>query len=140
MKKKDAFERSLELANKSEIAVIGSNGENGYPNIKAMLKMKNEGLKKIWFSTNTSSKRVAQFRKDPKVCVYFVDPLQFKGLMLVGDIGIHQDIKSRKLLWRQGFERYYPLGINDPDYCVLCFTAKWGNYYHKLENITFQIS
>ena len=139
MKKKDAFERSLELANKSEIAVIGSNGENGYPNIKAMLKMKNEGLKKIWFSTNTSSKRVAQFRKDPKVCVYFVDSLQFKGLMLVGDIGIHQDIKSRILLWRQGFERYYPLGINDPDYCVLCFTAKWGNYYHKLENTTFQI-
>jgi general stress protein 26 len=139
MKKKDAFEKSLELANKSEIAMVGSNGDDGYPNIKAMLKMKNEGLKKIWFSTNTSSKRVAQFKKDPKACVYFVDMLKFKGVMLVGEMDIHQDIKSRKLFWKEGFERYFPLGINDPDYCVLCFTAKRGNYYHKFENTTFQI-
>jgi len=139
MKKEEVFERSLELADKSAIAMVGSNSDDGYPNIKAMLKIKNEGLKKIWFSTNISSKRVAQFRKDPKACVYFVDPLQFKGLMLVGEVEIHQDIKSRRLFWRQGFEVYYPLGINDPDYCVLCFTAKWGNYYHKLEKTTFQV-
>jgi len=43
MKKKDAFEKSLELANKSEIAMVGSNSDDGYPNIKAMTKMKNEG-------------------------------------------------------------------------------------------------
>jgi general stress protein 26 len=139
MKQKDAFERSLELANKSEIAMVGSNSDDGFPNIKAMVKMKNEGLKKIWFSTNTSSKRVAQFRRNPKACVYFVDTLQFKGVMLVGDMNIHQDIKSKKVFWRRGFERYYLLDINDPDYCVLCFTAKWGNYYHKLENTTFQV-
>jgi general stress protein 26 len=74
MKKEEVFERSLELANKSDIAMVGSNSDDGYPNIKAMLKIKNEGLKKIWFSTNTSSKRVAQFRKDLRLVSILLTP------------------------------------------------------------------
>jgi general stress protein 26 len=119
--------------------MLGTNSEDGFPNIKAMLKMENEGLKKIWFITNTSSKRVEQIKKNSKVCVYFVDPNEFKGLMLVGNIKIFQDKSSRQRLWREGFERYYPLGVDDPDYSVLCFTGLWSNFYHGLSNIDFEI-
>jgi general stress protein 26 len=103
------------------------------------LNLKHEGLKHIWFSTNTSSKRVQQIKKDKRACVYYVDENNFRGLMLVGTIDILQDEKSRKMLWAEGAEVYYPLGINDPDYSVLRFTALWGNYYHGLSNITFSI-
>jgi general stress protein 26 len=58
--------------------------------------------------------------------------------MLIGTIQILRDLKSRKMLWKDGDERYYPLGVEDPDYTVLRFTAHKGNYYHKL-NITFEI-
>ena len=139
MEKQEAINQGLELLNRSTITMLGTNSEDGFPNIKAMLKMENEGLKKIWFSTNTSSKRVAQIKKNSKVCVYFVDPNEFKGLMLVGNIKILQDKKSRQRLWREGFERYYPLGVDDSDYCVLCFTGLWGNFYHSLSNIDFEI-
>ncbi|TET05221.1 MAG: hypothetical protein E3J83_06880, partial [Candidatus Atribacteria bacterium] len=104
MEKQEAINQGLELVNRSTIAMLGTNGEDGFPNIKAMLKMENEGLKKIWFSTNTSSKRVEQIKKNSKVCVYFVDPNEFKGLMLVGNIKIFQDKRSRQRLWREGFE------------------------------------
>jgi len=133
MEKQEAINQGLELVNSSTIAMLGTNGEDGFPHIKAMLKMENEGLKKIWFSTNTLSKRVEQIKKNPKVCVYFVDPNEFKGLMLVGNIKILQDKSSRQRLWREGFERYYPLGVADPDYSVLCFTRFWGNFYHSLQ-------
>jgi len=139
MEKQEAVNQGLELVNSSTIAMLGTNGEDGFPHIKAMLKMVNQGLKKIWFSTNTSSKRVEQIKKNPKVCVYFVDPNEFKGLMLVGNIKILQDKSSRQRLWREGFERYYPLGVDDPDYSVLCFTGLWGNFYHSLSNIDFEI-
>ena len=33
----------------------------------------------------------------------------------------------------------YPLGVDDPDYSVLCFTVMWGNFYHSLSNIDFEI-
>jgi general stress protein 26 len=139
MEKEDALQQSLSLVNHAAIAMLGTNGEGGYPNIKAMLKMENEGLKVIWFGTNTSSKRIARIEQDARSCVYFVDNEQFKGLMLVGTLEILHDEESKKRLWRKGFEMYYPLGVSDPDYSVLRFTALWGNYYHNLSNLTFEL-
>jgi len=137
--KQDAIAQGLELVEKSAICMLGTNGDDGFPNIKAMLNLKHKGLKKIWFSTNTSSRRVQQIKKDNRACVYYVDEKNFKGLMLVGTIDILQDVESRKMLWMEGAEVYYPLGVEDPDYSVLCFTTKSGNYYHGLKNITFEI-
>ena len=137
--KQEAIAQGLKLIEKSKICMLGTNGEDGFPNIKAMLNLRHKGLKKIWFSTNTSSKRVQQLRKDNRACVYYVDEKNFKGLMLVGTIEILQDIESKKMLWSEGAEVYYPLGVADPDYSVLCFTSKRGNFYHSLKNITFEI-
>jgi general stress protein 26 len=139
MEKDAAIAESLALVERSIIAMLGTVDGNGHPNIKAMMNMEHEGLKVVWFSTNTSSKRVAQILRNPKTCVYFVDADQFKGLMLVGTIEVLQDDKSRQRLWRPGCEKYYPLGVTDPNYSVLRFTASWGNYYHGLSNITFDI-
>ena len=48
--------------------------EGGFPVTKAMLRpMEREGIKVLWFSTNTSSNKVACFRKNSKASVYFVD-------------------------------------------------------------------
>lgn len=140
MDKQEAIARGLELIEKSKIAMLGTNGEHGFPNIKAMLNLKHEGISRFWFSTNTSSRRVQQLQEDSRACVYFVDENEFKGLMLVGVVEILQDIESRKMLWNDGYERYYPLGVEDPDYSVLCFAARQGNFYHGLENVTFDIS
>jgi general stress protein 26 len=139
MNRQEAITQGLKLVEDSIICMLGTNGEDGFPNIKGMMNLKHEGLKNIWFSTNTSSRRVQQLKKDNRACVYHVDEKHFRGLMLVGTIEILQDIESRKMLWTEGAEIYYPLGLEDPDYSVLCFTAKRGNYYHALKNITFEI-
>jgi general stress protein 26 len=139
LSQREAISLGLDLVGKSRICFLGTNAEDGFPNIKAMLNLRHEGLKHVWFSTNTSSKRVRQLKKDKRACVYYVDEKNFRGLMLVGTVEILQDIESRKLLWSEGAEVYYPLGVTDPDYTVLRFTAQWGNYYYKLHNITFDI-
>lgn len=136
---KEAMTQGLKLMEKSGFCMLGTNREDGFPNIKAVLNLKHEGLKRTWFSTNTSSKRVQQLRKDNRACVYYVDAGHFKGLMLVGTVAILQDLESRKMLWAEGAEVYYPLGVEDPDYSVLCFTATQGNFYHRLQNVTFEI-
>jgi len=139
MEKQEAMEKALELASRCTIAMLGTNGDDGYPQIKAMIKMENEGLRAVWFSTNTSSRRVAQLQKDSRASVYFVDFEIWMGLMLVGEVEILQDAASRQRLWRDGYEKYYPLGVNDPDYTVLRFTAKWGDLYHRLCKVTFDV-
>ena len=139
MKMNHVIEKSTELIQKSKVAYLGSIDSKDFPNIKAMLNLKNEGLKKIWFSTNTSSRRVSVLKKNPKACVYYADTENFMGLMLTGTLEVCQDEESRKKVWFDGAERYYTEGINDPDYSVLCFTAQKGNFYHKQSNIDFDI-
>jgi len=137
MKEEEARRKALALVERSGIALVGSNSEDGHPWIKAMLKMETDELTMVWFSTNTSSRRVTQFRNDPRACVYFVDFSDWMGLMLTGQIEVLNDAESRQRLWRDGYEKYYPLGISDPDYTVLRFSAASANYYHQLDNLTF---
>ncbi len=139
MDKQEAIIQSLEMVDKSAVCMVGTIAEDGFPNIKSMFNLKHDGFKRFWFSTNTSSRRVRQLKKDNRGCVYLLDEKLHKGLMLVGTIEILQDIESKKLLWTEKSEKYYPLGLEDPDYTVLCFTAEQGNYYHDITNIDFEI-
>jgi general stress protein 26 len=139
MDKQEAIAEGLKLVEKSKICLLGTHGSDGFPNIKAMLNLKHEGIKKIWFSTNTSSKRVQQLKQDNRACVYYVDEKNFKGLMLIGVVQLLQDLQSRQMLWFTGSEKYYPQGVEDPDYTVLYFEAHMGNYYHQLKNISFDL-
>ncbi len=132
-------EAATALADRCGIALVGSVEPGGFPNIKAMLKMENEGLRTVWFSTNASSRRAARFRENPRACVYFMEPETFIGLMLTGTMEVLRDAESRHRLWHAGFDRYYPLGVDDPDYTVLRFTARRGNLYRGLSNVDFDI-
>ncbi len=138
MKKEEAVEEGLSLANRSTIGMLGTYGD-GYPDVRAMIKNKNEGPKTIWFTTNTSSRKIEQLKENPKACVYFVDSDKWMGLRLVGIVDILQDPESRQRLWREGFERYYPSGVSDPDYSVLRFKAQRGSYYHNLTDVSFEL-
>lgn len=132
--------KAQDLLSLSEIAMVGSNGGDGHPHIKAMFKIRADGLRHVYFSTNTSSRRVSQFRQDPKSCLYFFDPDVFCGLMLSGTMEIADDPELKQRLWREGWKAYYPQGVTDPDYTILQFTASWGNVYQGLRNVSFPIT
>ncbi len=108
---------------------VSSVDENGYPNTKAMMSLQRDGMAIHYFSTNLSSKRVAQFKANPKACVYYCDEPAFQGLMLTGTIEVCTDAHHKELLWRDGFEMYYPKGVTDDDYCIYKFTAEKCRYY-----------
>jgi general stress protein 26 len=129
--------KSLALVTNSNIVMVGSNADDGFPNIKAVFKADAEGMNTIWISSNTSSKRVAQFKKDSRACLYFVNDKTFEGLRLTGEMEVLSDHESKERLWSDGCEIYYPLGVDDPDYSVLRFTAKCANYYNDLKTYDF---
>lgn len=139
MNREEAIKQGLALVNRSTIAMLGTIDAQGYPNIRALIKVENEDLRKIWFSTNTSSRKIPQLENNPKTCVYFVDFDKWMGLMLVGQVEILQDPESKQRIWHEGDEKYYPLGVNDPDFSVLRFTTQWGRYYHALTHTTFEL-
>lgn len=138
MMMRDANKTIGNIIDKQKIAFISSIDEDGFPNTKAMLKpRKREGIQTIYFTTNTSSMRVSQYKNNPKACVYFCDNRFFRGVMLKGFMEVLEDESSKEMIWEEGDTVYYPLGVTDPDYCVLKFTTQSGRYYSNFKSEDF---
>lgn len=128
------------LIEKQSVSFIASISEDGFPNMKAMLPpRKRTGIKEFWFTTNTSSMRVSQYRKNSNASIYFCDKRFFRGVMLTGTMEVLEDEDTKQMIWREGDTMYYPQGVTDPDYCVLKFTAVEGRYYSKFQSESFEI-
>ncbi len=128
------------LIDKLGVAFISSLDEDGFPNTKAMLPpRKRDGIQTFYFTTNTSSMRVRQYRSNPKACIYFCDKRFFRGVMLKGTMEVLEDAASKEMIWQDGDTMYYPKGVTDPDYCVLKFTAQTGRYYTNFSSENFMI-
>lgn len=133
-------EKWAEFARRAKNALIGSVAEDGYPNIRAMLApRKQEGLERFYFSTNTASHKIAQFKENEKACLYFFDSKRFMGLLLIGDMQVTRDEEYRKMLWKMGDRMYYPKGIDDPDYSVMIFRTKNVRVYSNLVSESFEL-
>ena len=128
------------LIDKQSTAFLSSVDADGFPNTKAMLAPRlREGLRVFYLTSNTSSMRAAQYRQNPKACLYFCDRRFFRGVMLLGTVEVLTDAAAKELIWREGDTMYYPQGVTDPDYRVLRFTAHQGRYYSNFKSEDFSI-
>ncbi len=120
-----------------KVSFLGSIDKDGAPNIKAMLSPRQIiGLKEYYFSTNLSSLRTQQFIENPKACLYFYHKglVDYRGVMFRGIVEVITDQEMKNLLWKPSDVRFYELGVTDPDYCVLKFTAMSARYYRNLKS------
>ena len=127
---------------KQDVSFVCSVDDDGFPNVKAMLKpRKRNGLKEFWFSTNTSSMRVRQYRENPRASIYFCHKglIRYEGVMLKGTMEVLTDQATKDMIWRKGDSVFYKKGVTDPDYCVLKFTAESGRYYKDLKTESFTV-
>lgn len=128
------------MIDKAKLSFIAYVDDQGFPITKAMLKPRERnGIKEIWFSTNTSSNKVKFFRDNPKASVYFVDRRFFRGASLIGTIEVLETAEAKERIWQTGDKMYYKKGVTDPDYCVLKFTAVKGRYYSNFKSEDFDI-
>jgi len=128
------------LIDRQSVAFISSIDDDGFPNTKAMLPPRQrDGIRRFYFTTNTSSMRTSQYRRNPNACIYFCDRRFFRGVMLKGTMEVLEDAASKEMIWRPGDTMYYKLGVTDPDYCVLRFTATSGRCYSNFSSQDFEI-
>ncbi|MFW9827285.1 MAG: pyridoxamine 5'-phosphate oxidase family protein [Candidatus Thorarchaeota archaeon] len=144
---------SLELINNSLVAYLSTIDIDGFPITRALLNTRNkerypefskfydelEDKYVVFFSTNTSSSKIDHIKRNPKVSVYFCDTEQFKGVMFGGEIEIIKDMDIKRQFWLDRSIRYYPKGIEDPDYTILRFKPKDARFYYKLNQVEFKL-
>jgi general stress protein 26 len=137
---KDLIKAGFSVVERSSKTIISSVDEEGFPNLKAMLKPReHDGLEVFYFTTNTSSMRVKQYLRNPKASIYFYDTRFFKGLMLIGTMEVLHDQETKDRIWRDGDTMYYSKGVTDPDYCVLRFTTQKCRMYENFKSYDFEV-
>jgi general stress protein 26 len=130
----------LNIVEQSNQTIISSIDQDGYPNVKAMLPPRDHiGLKTFFFTTNTSSLRIQQFRDNQKSSLYFYNALSYQGIMLLGEMQVITDQAVKDRIWHVGDDIYYQKGKTDPDYCVLQFTAHSARLYQNFSSVNFTI-
>ena len=144
---------SAELIENSLVAYFSTVDSNGYPITRALLNTRykerypefinfynrQDNKYILYFSTNTSSSKIEHIKENPKISVYFCDPEDFKGVMFGGDIEIVEDMDIKREFWLDRSKRYYPKGLEDPDYSILRFTPKNAIFYYRLQQTQFEL-
>jgi len=130
----------IDLIENAEVSCLGSVNSSGFPEIKAMMNIQRDGLFTHYFSTFLYAERTSQYQQNPKACIYMYTKGDPKGLMLVGSMQVLTDKHHKELLWRDGFEKFYPDGVETENYCVLKFTAEYGDFCFGNGNIRFNIN
>lgn len=151
MELEEAKKISIELMTTAKAAYLTTIDSNGYPITRAMFNLRNEeqfpefkeffnslsNKFDIFISTNTSSSKTGHIKMNPKICVYYCEPEEFKGVMFGGKVDIIDDIKVKQNIWLDWWTRYYPKGLEDSDYTLLRLTPKTAQFYYKLQKVQF---
>ena len=128
-------EQVFEFIKRQKTAIISSVDSEGFPNTKAMLSPRKIDGNDFYFSTNTSSLKVAQYNEDEKACVYFYKRglFSYMGVMLVGTMQVLTEQSIKDEIWQAGDTMFYKEGKTDPDYCILKFSALKCRVYKDLK-------
>lgn len=117
----------------AEAVVLTTVGSDGYPHSRALLNLRNRAAYPslgdfydneanrlgVWFTTNTSSAKIAEIRENGKAAAYYTVPREFRGVMLAGDLEIIEDPAITHFFWQENWTMYYPKGKDDPDYSIV---------------------
>jgi len=94
----------------------------------------------LYFTTNTSSLKVAQLREAPKAVAYFCLPKEWCGLQVGGLLTLVEKREVEDAFWQENWEMYYPGGRDGGDYAILRLTPMFAEFYHQMQNDHFQLA
>ena len=119
--------KAAEMLQKSEVVVLASINQEGYPRPVPMSMVKAEGISTVWMSTGNDSWETVDFRKNPKggLCFY----AQGDSVCMTGDVEVITDADAKQELWQDWFINHFPGGPTDPNYVILKFEANHATYW-----------
>lgn len=133
MNQTEATQITLEVINSNNVALIGTVNKKGNPNIKALTKLKNNGITRFYFSTQVNSVKVEQMKHHKEGCIYFFDVMQHIGVLLEGEFNIIEGVAEGIA------EIYQAMGADKFNLCTVEFVTKTVNLYKDFQTTIFDI-
>lgn len=77
----------------------------------------------IWITTYGTSRKVRQIRRNPNICLAFVEqPRGDKAVTVIGQARIITDLAAKKRVWKLAsfdLSQHFPSGPDSDDFCLL---------------------
>jgi general stress protein 26 len=148
-----AIATARNLMENTEAAYLTTITSQGMPLTRAMLNLRSrtqypaladffhtpENEWQIYFTTNTSSRKVMQLRENANACVFYCQPQAWTGLSLSGQLILVTDEAVKHALWQPAWTMYYPQGPTDDDYAILRLTPTHAELYHQLDGARWEL-
>lgn len=120
-------QKAFALLQRSAVVTVATVDGDGFPRPVPVVKVKAEEPFTIWFATGTGSDKVAHLRKNPRAGISFFE--HGDSVALTGLAEAVDDPSVKKALWQDWFIEHFPQGVDDPEYCLVCFRARKGVFY-----------
>ena len=82
----------------------------------------------IWVTTRTTSRKMKQLQKNPKICLASVEPPEGdKAATVIGQSSIIPDTEKKKRVWKLApfdLHEHFPGGPTSSDFCLLKIIPK----------------
>jgi len=116
------IEKANILVNSSDTAYMAVIDENNYPSASTISSIKTDGIFEAYFSTGIDANKAKRILKNNKVSLCY--NIEGDNVTLVGEAQILTDKDIKHALWQDWFINHFPLGKDDPTYCIIKFTTK----------------
>ena len=127
----DMERKATELLDKTSLITLSSITSEGYPRSCILVKISTDGFRTIRVSTGNSSRKTREFLANSKASISY--GCGADGVTLIGNVRVLQDKAEKAQYWQPWMASHFPGGTDDPDFCVLEFTAHEATLW--IENI-----
>lgn len=122
-------EAALRLLAPGSAMYLITTGADGRPDARVMSSVHCNDVKTVWMLTGKQSAKYVELSRNPQCLLYATAPddtPDYAELRLWGSVEILDDPATRAAMWRDMYACYFPDGKDDPNLCVLKFTADSG--------------
>jgi len=148
--KPEGWNEALAMTKRVKFVYLSSLDDDGAPETRVLFNLRKVRAKAIesgaaalgegfgnYLGTNTSSRKVAQIRRDCRACLYYSDNTKFEGCSVRRRLIEDEDPAVRKAVYAKSWDMYYPGGRDGGDFSLFRFVPEKVRYYHGLKVLSF---
>lgn len=97
-----------EIIASARYAALITKGANGQINARTMDPFAPAADMVIWFGTNPRSRKVREIRRDPRVTIYYLDPVAQAYVSIQGTARLINSQQEKARHWKEEWQAFYP--------------------------------
>lgn len=116
------MQKLVSIMKENSLHAYLATGDGDQPIVRPVSPIVEDNMS-IWVTTYSTSRKVKQIQRNPKICLAFVDqPRGDKAAVVIGKAEIITDFEEKERVWKIAtfdLSQYFPNGPKSDEFCLL---------------------